>query len=319
MNRRIFLRRAGFVAGAALLSKSSAGFGSAAAHPNPFKLAAISDCVSPDFEDALKIMKGYGLSWVEIRHLWGKYNTETTPAEIRRAKDLLDKYQFQCSQVDTALFKCKLPGTQPIAGNALIYSYPEQMDLLKQAIDRAHAWGTDKVRIFSFWRVAEPEAIFGRVHDELQRAAEVAKSADIRLLIEDEYDCNVGSGRELARMLSALPSNVGANWDIGNGLWLGEVTYPDGYKNLNPKRIWNLHLKGVQCGEGFKDCKETFPDQGQIDLVGQLRALLRDRYRETISIECEFKAPGLNQLETTQRALAGMLKIISEAATEHNS
>ena len=124
-----------------------------------------------------------------------------------------------------------------------------------------------------------------------------------------------GTGHELAQILETLPSNVGANWDIGNGLWLGEAPYPEGYKSLDPKRIWNLHLKGVKCEPGFQDCRETFPDQGQIDLAGQLRALLKDGYQETLSVECEFKAPGLSQTETTRRALEGMLKVISTAVS----
>ena len=108
-----------------------------------------------------------------------------------------------------------------------------------------------------------------------------------------------------------MPSNVGANYDTGNGMWLGEVSYPDGYKTLDPKRIWNIHMKGVQCAPNFKDCKETFADVGQIDLKGQLRALLRDGYHGTMSLECEFKAPGLNSTETTKRSLEGLLRVMS--------
>jgi sugar phosphate isomerase/epimerase len=119
----------------------------------------------------------------------------------------------------------------------------------------------------------------------------------------------------LAKILANLPSNVGANWDIGNGLRLGEVPYPDGYRSLDPKRIWNMHLKGEQCAPNSKPCKETFADEGQIDLKGALQAVLRDGYQETMSLECEFKAPDLSQTETTQRSLQGLLKVMSEAVS----
>ena len=314
MNRRKFIRTAGIISGAAWLMKGATNFYSATPPPpKQFKVAVISDGLSPDFETALKILKSYQVSWVEVRSVWGKYNTEASPEQIRRLRELLDQYEIRCSQVDTALFKCTLPGTKTLGAGTPVYPYAEQMDLLKRAIERAHAWGTDKIRIFTFWRVAEPEAIFGRISEDVQKAAEVAKSGGIRLTIENEDATNVGTVQELAKMLATLPPNVGANYDIGNGLWLGEVPYPEGYKRLDPKRIWNIHLKGAQCQPAFKDCQETFADLGQIDLKGQLQALLRDGYEGTMSLECEFEAPHLTHTETTRRSLEGLLKVMSAA------
>ncbi|HTS67524.1 MAG TPA: sugar phosphate isomerase/epimerase family protein [Terriglobia bacterium] len=314
MDRRRFIQSAGTLAGAGwLLQGGASDFGAALEPPKQFKVAVISDGLSEDFETALKILKSYKIPWVEIRSVWGKYNTEASPEQIRRLKELLSQYEIRCSQVDTALFKCTLPGTKTLGAGTPVYPYSEQMDLLKRASDRAHAWGTDRLRIFAFWRVAEPEQIFPRISEELQKAAEVAKSLGIRLAIENEDSTNVGTVHELAKMLATLPSNVGANYDIGNGLWLGEVPYPDGYRALDPKRIWNMHLKGAQCAAGFKNCQETFADVGQIDLKGQLQALLRDGYQGTMSLECEFKAPGLSHTETTQRSLEGLLKVMSAA------
>jgi L-ribulose-5-phosphate 3-epimerase len=313
MNRRKFLTTAAVLSSAALLAENAAKLSSAAAPPKQFKVAVISDGLSPDFETALKILKSYQIRWVEIRSVWGKYNTEASPQQIRRLKELLDQYEFRCSQVDTALYKCTLPGTKTLGAGTPVYPYSEQMDLLKRSADRVHAWGTHQICIFTFWRVAEPEKIFGRISEEVQKAAGVAKSAGVRLAIENEDATNVGTVHELARMLATLPSNVGANYDIGNGLWLGEVPYPDGYKALDPKRIWNIHLKGAQCHPNFKDCQETFADVGQIELKGQLQALLRDGYQGTMSLECEFKAPGMNATETTQRSLEGLLRVMSAA------
>ena len=317
MNRRKFIRTTGIISGAAWLMKSTGNFYSATPPPpRQFKVAVISDGLSPDFETALKILKSYQVSWAEIRSVWGKYNTEATPERIRRLKELLDQYEIRCSQVDTALFKCTLPGTTTLGAGTPVYPYAEQMDLLKRAIERAHVWGTDKLRIFTFWRVADPEKIFGRISEEVQKAAEVAKSAGIRLTIENEDATNVGTVQELAKMLATLPPNVGANYDVGNGMWLGEVSYPDGYKTLDPKRIWNMHLKGAQYQPNFKGCQETFADLGQIDLKGQLQALLRDGYEGTMSLECEFEAPHLSYTETTRRSLEGLLKVMSAAVGE---
>src|SRR5215472_17601945 len=229
MRRRAFLRNAALAAaGYAAPGTLSAAF---SAKPfGGFKLGAISDGFSADFEQALQIMKGYGLSWVEIRAVWGKYNTEATPEEIIRIKSLLDQYGFKCSVVDSALYKCTLPGSKPVSHEGEPYPYSGQMDLLKRASDRAHAWGTDKVRGFTFWRVAEPEKMFPQISEELAKAVDVAKTQGVRLVIEDEESCNGGTGRELTAILRMTPApNLGYNWDVGNGYTHGEVSYPDGY------------------------------------------------------------------------------------------
>jgi sugar phosphate isomerase/epimerase len=187
------------------------------------------------------------------------------------------------------------------------------MDLLKRACDRAHALGADKVRGFTFWRVAQPASLFHQIAEELGKAAEIADRAGIRLVIENEESCNAATGHELAKVLAMAPArNLGANWDVGNGYSHGEVSFPDGYNALDKKRIWHMHLKGIKCGAHLKNCSETFAGQGQVDLAGQFKALLRDGYNETMSLECEFKAPGLTHLETTKRSLEGLLKVISE-------
>src|SRR5215472_19024171 len=275
MRRRAFLKDAAILAMGGYAAPGALSDGFTSRPFGGFKLGAISDGFSTDFEQALQIMKGYGLSWVEIRAVWGHYNTEATPQEISSIKRLLDQYSFKCSVVDSALYKCVLPGTKPVSPEGEPYPYPGQIDLLKRASDRAHAWGTDKVRGFTFWRVAEPEKIFPQISEELAKATEAAKAQGVRLVIEDEESCNGGTGRELAAILKMTPSpNLGYNWDVGNGYTHGEVSYPDRYELLDKIRIWHMHLKGMTCASGLKNCHETFADQGEIDLAGQFRALL---------------------------------------------
>ncbi len=226
MRRRGFLKHIGALGGSWLATGGlSRPVVSASSPADRFRLGVISDELSQDFEESLKIMKGYGLRWVEIRTLWKTYNTEASPEQIQRLKSLLQQYDFTVSVLDTALYKCDLPGTKNVVGEKDAYPYSGQMDLLKRAMDRAHALGTDKLRVFAFWRVADPEAHFPRIAAELAKAAEVARGGAIRLLLEDEGSCNVGCARELARMLRLVPNaNFGANWDVGNGYWHSEVS-----------------------------------------------------------------------------------------------
>jgi len=334
MRRRTFLKNLGALAGGGLASGNLSQLAaSAGSTPNRFRLGVISDEFTQDFEQALKIMRGYGLNWVEIRTVWKTYNTEASPEQVQRIKTLLDQYQLKLSVLDTALYKCNLPGAGNVVGERDVYPYAGQMDLLKRAMDRAHALGTDTLRVFAFWRVADPEAHFPRIAGELATAAEVARGGGIRLVLEDEGSCNVGCARELAKMLSLVPNaNFGANWDVGNGYWHGEVSFPDGYAQLDKKRIWHMHLKDVRCGnsaakqpkaEAWRlkggpenqtpNCHTALVGEGVVDLLGQLRALLRDGYQGTMSLEPEYETPSLNHQEATRRSLEKLLKIMAAA------
>jgi sugar phosphate isomerase/epimerase len=321
MQRRAFLKSLGILYGSTSFATGVTDASGAATSPlSGFKLGAISDGFSQNFEEALQIMKGYGLSWVEIRKVFGVYNTEASPAQIQRLKDLVDKYGFRVSVIDSALYKCALPGTKPVNNEKDDYPYTQQMELLKRAADRAHALGTDKIRGFTFWRVAEPGKLSERIAGELEKAADVANRAGIRLVIENEGACNAATARELADILNMAPArNLGINWDVGNGYWHGEVSYPDGYNALDKKRIWHMHLKGVTCDSNLKNCSETLAGQGQVDLAGQFRRLVQDRYQETMSLECEFEVPGLTHLETTKRSLEGLLRIIGTALAKETT
>ena len=321
MDRREFLKGLGGVCGStSFLTRRLDAFHATASPLSRFKLGAISDGFSQDFDEALKVMKGYGLSWVEIRGIYGIYNTQASPAQMQRVKDSLARYGFRVSVIDSAFYKCALPGTEPVAGSKDRGAYAKQMDLLKRACDRAHEVGADKIRIFTFSRVAEPLKLADRIADELSKATAVADSARIRLVIENEESCNAATGHELGAILAKTPaSNLGANWDVGNGYLLGEVSFPDGYNALDKKRIWHMHLKGIACDKNLKSCKETFVGEGQIDLKGQLRQSLRDGYQETMSLECEYTAPGMSHLETTKRSLEGLLRVMTAAVSEDGS
>ncbi|MFL6354485.1 MAG: sugar phosphate isomerase/epimerase family protein [Bryobacteraceae bacterium] len=315
MNRRCFIGNAAALWGSLWLGRHAVGGGLAL--PPQFKAGAISDGFSQDFGQALHVMKSYGLRWVEIRRVFGVYNTDASPAQIRQIKELVDRYGFRVSVIDSALYKCTLPGTTPSTSEKDSYPYAEQMDLLKRACDRANELGADKIRIFTFWRVAHASAVLKRIAAEVQKAVDVAKSHGMRLVIENEESCNVATGAELRHMLAEVPaSNLGANWDVGNGYMQGEVSYPDGYDKLDKTRIWHMHLKSMTCQTGLKECTETIAGQGLVDLVGQFKALLRDGYHETMSVECEFSLPGVSQQETAKRSLDGVIRAMQKAVGE---
>src|ERR1700690_3465856 len=234
------MRRREFVAGG-MTPMALGGMPGWAAAVKQFELGVITDEVTQDFEQALVWAKGFRLEWVELRFLWNKYVTELTSDEVKRAKELLAKYGLGVSVVDSPYFKTLLPGTtskfDDAKGDPLQSAYAQQAKVLEKAMARAKDFATDKVRIFSFLRVAEPMTVFDRVAKELEKTAAIAQREGIRLVLENEFSCNVATGLESAAMLDAVKSPAMIlNWDTDNAYAAGYLQpFLEGYGPLDKK------------------------------------------------------------------------------------
>jgi len=283
-----------------------------------FELGVITDEVSQDFENALQWARSFGLSWVELRFLWNKYVIDLTEDDVKHAKDLLAKHQMKVSVVDSPFFKTLLPGTQSNfdtgKSDPLQSDFGAQQGILEKAIKRAKDFGTDKVRIFAFLRVAQPLTVFDRVARELEETAAIAQRENIRLLLENEFSCNVATGAESAAMLSAVKSpTLGLNWDPGNAYAAGETPFPNGYEPLDKKRIWHMHLKDAAPNPNGGEAIWKPIGSGKIDYLGQFRALINDGYHGTLSLETHYLNTAKNKAESSRESMEGLLRVIQEA------
>jgi sugar phosphate isomerase/epimerase len=220
--------------------------------------------------------------------------------------------------VDTPYFKTLLPGTQSrfseAKGDRLQSDFSQQAAVLERAFARAKDFATDKVRIFSFLRVAEPRTVFDRVAKELEKTADAAKREGLLLVLENEFSCNVATGAESAAMLKAVSSpSLGLNWDPGNAFAAGETPFPIGYDALDKKRIWHMHLKDAAPAPPGQEAKWMPIGGGKIDFLGQIRALMRNDYEGTMSLETHYLNAAKDKEASSRESMDGLLKIIREA------
>ena len=251
MNRRTF-GRLGAIAALGVVAKSLPANES---FDYPWKLGIITDEVSPDLDNVLSsFYPKYKLKWAEIRNLklGGKSEyvyRSATPAQLKDARKQLDDAGVKLSVLDTGVYKIMLPGSKPMPEftqdlNPAEGEYKRQLDDLKRAAEAAHALGTDRVRIFTFKRVVDPNVIFDRIVDDLHKAIDVAKATDLTLLVENEFDCNIGTGTETARLFRAISDRrLMHNWDPGNCFEAGEEPFPKAWDQLDHSRIGHVHLK----------------------------------------------------------------------------
>src|SRR5438105_13899191 len=102
------------------LFQSAAAVAATAAHPflslaqalkSPFKVAVISDEISPDFDHACHVVaQEFGLSWIELRSMWGKSLMDLASDQIAEVQKILARYGLQVTDIASPLFKTDWPG-----------------------------------------------------------------------------------------------------------------------------------------------------------------------------------------------------------------
>jgi sugar phosphate isomerase/epimerase len=283
MRRREFV--AGLVAAApAFSAKSKIDRGS---------ISVITDEASANEKDSVAFARQYGLRWLELRGVPGGsgHYMRQSDAQLKETIKLFKDNGIKVSFLNTPMFKITLPGTEPVfrrpetpeAREKRLERHKAEFDRRKQDFEQAfraaHLLETDKIRVFTFLRTAEPAKLNQRIADVIGEMAHLAAKENIRLLVENESACNVVSCAEVATFLRALPEKtVGLNWDPLNGTSQNEVPYPDGYKKLPVKRIWNVQMKG-----------HSLLDPAQkLDWAGIFGALSRDGYTGQIGLETHY-------------------------------
>ena len=290
----------------------------AAGEPDPahgFKLGIISDEISTNLDEAIDFITSYRLHFAELREIWGKNLMIAPQEDLDRAKKLLAAHNITVSDIASPIFKWNIPGegTKPSEKHDFAlgkYTEEDADKTLLKSFELARFFGTKKVRIFTYWRVPDPEKVYPQVRDRLAKAARLAEQNDIVLAVENEYECNVGTGKELGRLLRDVNSPaLRGVWDPGNAVMLGETPFPDGYqavKGLFP----HMHIKDARKNPDTGKIVWAPVGGGFIDFKGQFAALHQEHYSGTMSLETHYRRPDGNKAESTRESLQGLLKVV---------
>ncbi len=292
----------------------SVGLAYAGARIDASRISAITDEIAPSPAEAIRFAQQYGLRWVELRAVPGRktYYQFLPESELRAAARELTDAGLRVSFLNTGLLKFPLPGTEPVRfrnetpearARRLARDQAEfdrRMQVLAQAIRAAQILGTDKVRIFTFTRVAEPMELLPRIAALLEPMVALAEKENVRLLVENETSCNVATCAETAALMKLLPSkHLGINWDALNGAAFKETPFPDGYNLLPKERIGNVQIKGRSVLEGPQ----------RLDWAAIFQAMARDGYQGCYGLETHIFGPQLFQ--KSHECMREILRIVS--------
>ncbi len=276
-------------------------------------LGIISDEIGQDFEHALGVIKELGAEYVEIRSLWEKSIVDLSPQEIDRAKRLVEGSGLRVAAIGSSLFKCPLHEGSKTTGGGYFTGgkgYNEHLATIDHCFELARVFGTQMVRTFAFWREGElSDSVLDEIAGKLSEPVEKAEGAGMVLVLENEHQTFIGNGKSSQRLLDRIPSkSFGLIWDPGNAFHTGEVPYPVGYERIK-ERTSHVHIKDVKRDEAGQ--YHWMPvGRGEMDITGQLQALIDDVYSGIVALETHYVPEGGTKEEGTRESWKGLIDVL---------
>lgn len=282
-------------------------------------LSVFTDEISDDFDHACAIAADeFGVEWVEIRRLWGKNVMALDGRELAEARRILGRRGLRVSQLGSPLYKTDVPGAPRSQFSpkrdkfSEDYTFEQQPEVLERGLELCRAFATQRLRCFDFWQLADPGPYRQIIYAQLRQAAEACGKRGLLLSMENEHACNTPTAAEAARTLAGVRSpHFRVTWDPGNAFFGGEIPFPDGFKLIPINRIGNVHIKDASRGADGKPQWEPV-GRGNIDFVGQFRALKAGGYRGPITLETHWRGGGSIEA-STRESMVGLKAALKSA------
>lgn len=214
-------------------------------------LSIFSDELGLDVEEALPIIRSWGLEWVDFRsRVFGKPIRELTAAEFAGLRSLVDSLGLTVGVIQSSLAKVHLPDAERQQAEA---------EKLEGIIRAADALDCRSVRSFHYWQPRDTE-LKGQLAvrpDELQQVLDMyaplarrARQAGLQMTFEN---CGATASEVFAVLEGLGEESWALAWDVYNG-WKSEERRRDqaAYieKMVSRSRIVHVKAKGAVADLG---------------------------------------------------------------------
>jgi sugar phosphate isomerase/epimerase len=270
------------------------------------QLGVVTDEISDDLQEALDTATEWGIQQVELHNVWGKNICHLTDADLSRALRLVRRSGLPVTCIDSLTLRCRLDDDA---------EYEQHVRHLLRSIEIAPLFGTNVVRLFSFWKEPALDAEgWERVFAKMELPIRIAEREGVTLGFENVASGNIGTSGDCERLFAEFDSPaLRLIWDPANARAAGDGrSAAEGYSRLRA-HIHHVHVKDVAFADGQREWRPI--GGGEVDYAGFFRALLADGYGGVVALETHYRAPGRSALESSRESLDGLLAALA-AATE---
>ena len=205
-----------------------------------FLISGFADEIADDFDEQLAVLEKLDIGAIDIRGVDGTNVLDLTDEEAETAAEKVDGQGLSVTSIGS-----------PIGKIGIEDPFGPHLDRLDVAIDRADQFGTDQIRVFSYY-IPEGESPAAYREEVLDRTAEMvglAEDRGVTLLHENEKDIYGDTPGRCRDLLTTIDSNAyRAVFDPANFLEIGVEAYPDALLDVI-EFVDQLHIKDATKGE----------------------------------------------------------------------
>ena len=299
----------------------------------PFSVGVVNSEISSDVDVGVAVAADLGMSGIEIEDFWGRAAWQADDALLERTRKSVERGGLSVSAVGTQAFKILILPSGDVTDLASIDGWDQHRIELEGGIRVAQALDSPYVRVFSCRRDGMvgmgnpsprlpdggplPDDRLAGIAAVLRDAGDRADAAGVTLLVENVRSCWGNTAVNTVRILEATDHpRVKLNWDPSNGFVSGGDPFPPGYEIARP---WTAHVH-------VKDARVVDPStgliawecvgRGEVDFVGQLRALIADGFAGAVNLETHWHPEGRSKEANSRDSFAGMLQALDLARSD---
>jgi sugar phosphate isomerase/epimerase len=242
-------------------------------------LTGFADEIASDLVDQLKVVNELGLRFLEFRSAWGINVADLDPTQVDRAQRELARAEVGVSGIGSPIGK--VPVGAPLA---------EELERLRRVCAIAQRFGTNLVRVFSFFLPGgqPPQRYRDQVVERMAALAAVAESEGIVLAHENEKKIFGDRPERCLDLITAVHSPaLRATFDAANFVQCGVEPFTDAYPMLRPHLVY-LQVKDARADTG----EVTVAGAGDGQVRETLAALRDSGFSGFVSLEPHLARAG---------------------------
>lgn len=271
------------------------------------KLGAITNGISQDLEEALRVMQRDGIGWAELQFVYDVEMCHHTDAQYQQMKTLLGKYGVRVACIMKHVFNGMSVMDTETDGDA----YREQIRLLRKSIELARFFDADATRIQLY---AKHNVVFGsggadkylsggnRAWAKLLKLMEpvcaIAGEEKIFMVMETGTGAFIHTAALAKKLIDDLRCPwLKILWDPANCLY--SMEHPLRAYDRAREDILDIHIKDIRVNKPLAEavyCPLGHGEMAQyIDDIAI--ALRRDGYDRVVTFENQVIPPGATERE----------------------